>query len=286
MTRVAAVTMVYNEPEYLPIWCRYYGHQLGPHNCFVIDHGSDDGSTRDLRGFNVVRIPRSPKDNAKRTRFVSRFCSNLLEWYDWALHCDVDEIVIADMRKYSGLREYLRGCEHEVVNAIGADVVHDVAAEAAMDLDRPVLEQRRWMRFSSSMCKPVVTQRPIEWSPGFHSADGPLCFADLSLLHLRYFDLELGLRRLGQTRAMPWSSDQAGLHQRVADSEFERMLRSWGRLPRGPDGDGTGSHAALARYVERVRATEKDHRAATYNLDIHIFGDELLRIPPEFRTAF
>lgn len=286
MTRVAAVTMVYNEPEYLPIWCRYYGHQLGPQNCYIIDHGSDDGSTRDLMGFNVLRIPRSPKDNAKRTRFVSRLCSNLLEWYDWVLHSDVDEIVLADMRKYSGLREYLRGCPHEVVNAIGADVVHDVVNEDEMDLDRPVLEQRRWMRFSSSMCKPVAAKRPLEWSPGFHSADGPVSFDALYLLHLRYFDLKLGLRRLKQTRSMAWSSEQAGRHQRVADEEFDRMLRSWGRLPRSAEGDGAAAHAALDRYVARVKESEKDWRHVTYNLDIHIFGDELLFIPPEFRTAF
>lgn len=286
MTRVAAVTMVYNEPEYLPIWCRYYGHQVGPQNCYIIDHGSDDGSTRHLDGFNVIRIPRSPKDNAKRTRFVSRLCSNLLEWFDWVLHSDVDEVVVADMRKYSGLREYLRGCPHKVVNAIGMDIAHDVTGEPEIVLDRPVLEQRRWMRFSSSMCKPVVASKPIEWSPGFHSADAPLQFGELFLFHLRYFDLASGLRRLAQTRAMAWSSEQAGRHQRVQDEEFERMLRSWGRLPRTPDGDGAATYATLARYVERVRGTERDHATNTYNLDIHVFGDELMWIPREFRTAF
>ena len=72
MANIAAVTMVYNEPEYLPIWCRHYAKAVGPENCFIIDHGSDDGSTSSLPNFNVIRkSPRSPKDNEKRTR--SRF---------------------------------------------------------------------------------------------------------------------------------------------------------------------------------------------------------------------
>src|ERR1700748_3250790 len=97
--KCAVVTMVYNEPEFLPLWSKYYGALFGPENCFVIDHGSDDNSLAELRGFNVVSIPRSPKDNEKRTRFVSKFCNNLLEWYDAFIYVDVDEIVIADPAK-------------------------------------------------------------------------------------------------------------------------------------------------------------------------------------------
>jgi len=40
--------MAYNESFYLKRWYRWYGSQLGIENCFVLDHGSDDGSTDDL----------------------------------------------------------------------------------------------------------------------------------------------------------------------------------------------------------------------------------------------
>ena len=73
--KLAAVTMAYNEPDYTDIWCRHYARQVGLENCYVIDHGSDDGTTEQLGAVNVIRIPRSPKDNEVRARLVSDFCS-------------------------------------------------------------------------------------------------------------------------------------------------------------------------------------------------------------------
>ena len=43
--RGAAVTFVYNESFNLPLWRRHYGAQLGTENLFIVDDGSDDGST-------------------------------------------------------------------------------------------------------------------------------------------------------------------------------------------------------------------------------------------------
>jgi hypothetical protein len=278
--------MTYNEPEYLPIWCKYYGEQFGKANCYIIDHGSDDGSTDNLNGFSVLRLPRSPKDNDRRTRFVSRLCSNLLEWYDGVLHTDVDEIAVVDRERHGTLAQYMATRPAEIVNALGFDVVHVPTEEADIDLQRPVLEQRNWMRFSSSMCKPVFAYRPINWSPGFHSADAPITFGDVFLLHLRYFDLGCGLRRLDRTRSMAWASEKAGLHQRMPDQEFEAMARRMGRLPQR-ELAGTSQHdEPLAGYIRRVLASERDFRSANYNLDLHIFGDELFRIPTQFRCAF
>ena len=70
--KVAAVTMVFNEKGKLPIWTRYYGAQLSPGQCYIIDHGSTDGSTDNLGGFNQIRLPRSPQDNEKRTSLRQR----------------------------------------------------------------------------------------------------------------------------------------------------------------------------------------------------------------------
>jgi hypothetical protein len=277
--------MVYNEPEYLPIWCRYYGKEFGPENCYIIDHGSDDHSTRGLVGFNVVRIPRSPKDNVKRTRFISRFASNLLEWYDAVIHSDVDEIVVPEPKAYSSLQNFIEKTTTPVVNAYGFDI-YQGAEENPFDPSRLVLQQRRWVRFSSSMCKVVVARRPLDWSPGFHSADAPITFDQLFLFHLRYFDLKIGVDRLNRTRAMAWSDEKSGAHQRVADEVFGQWIEQANELPKLQGIDLSPNAPPLKEYVASVLSSEKDFKQDIYNLDLHIFGSELIEIPDRFSAFF
>lgn len=284
--KCAAVTMVYDDPEYLPIWCKYYGSEFGPENCFIIDHGSDDGSTRNLPFFNVLRIPRSPKDNEKRTRFLSKFCSNLLEWYSAVIHTDVDEIAVADPLTFKNLPEYMLSTTHKIVNAIGFDIYHMIAEEPNLDLRLPILKQRKWLRFSSSMCKPVLIKRPVLWSPGFHSADAPIVFDRLYLFHLRYFDLKIGLARLQRTRSMDWANPSAGSHQRVGDDTFTSWIEQASRKQRISAGTLLPSDAAIERHLQRVLQSEVDFQKNTYNLDLHIFGDEMIQIPIEFEAKF
>jgi hypothetical protein len=68
---LAVVTMVYNEPDFLPFWTSYYGNQIGFENCFVLDHGSDDATIFDPR-VNRLSLPRSPFDETWRADLVSR----------------------------------------------------------------------------------------------------------------------------------------------------------------------------------------------------------------------
>ena len=210
---LAAVTMVYNEAALLPLWLRHYARQVGAAHCYVIDHGSDDGSTDDLRPASVIRLPRSPHDDARRARAVSAFCASLLEWYDGVIHTDVDEFVLADPAAWPDLRAFAAASDADAVTAIGLNVIQ-VAEEAPLDPARPVLAQRAYAAFSSALCKPVLIRRPVRWAPGFHCADVALRFDGLFLFHLRYCDRDAALTRLARTRAMPWADRSAGAHQR------------------------------------------------------------------------
>ncbi len=69
--KIAALTFAYNELVNLPIWRRYYGQQFGEHNLFLIDHGSDDGSTDDLGDVNRIGLPHTPFDDAKKVMCLS-----------------------------------------------------------------------------------------------------------------------------------------------------------------------------------------------------------------------
>ena len=132
---VAAVTMAYNEPVFLPLWANYYGSQFGNDHCYVVDHGSDDGSTEGLAGINVVRIPRSPMHDGKRANFISNFVSALLEWYDTVIYTDVDEILIPDPNEFRSLSDFCWRSDLPVVTAIGLDV-YQMPHEKPIDLSK------------------------------------------------------------------------------------------------------------------------------------------------------
>src|SRR3954467_12045620 len=124
--RIAACTMAYNESVYLPLWVRYYGSQIGNENIYVIDHGSTDGSVKDLpSGINVLKLPRTGFDEYPRTALINNIKNGLTQYYDKFLYTDCDEILVADPEKYNNLLDYCEVAEHEVIAPIGLNVYHD-----------------------------------------------------------------------------------------------------------------------------------------------------------------
>ena len=122
--RIAALTYVYNESVNLPVWRRYYGQQLGEHNLFLIDRGSDDGSTDSLGDVTHIRLPRTPFDDTKKVMCLSSFQAGLLSHYDAVVCGDCDEIVVPDPEKYAGLSDYISRMEGEYATCAGVDIVH------------------------------------------------------------------------------------------------------------------------------------------------------------------
>jgi hypothetical protein len=284
---VAAVTMVFNEPAHLPLWARHYARQVGARNCYVIDHGSDDASTAGLGEINVIRIPRSAQDDERRARFVSQFCASLLAWHDWVIHSDVDELVLADPERHDTLAAYCTEPLPDVVTAIGFNLHHLPDTEPPLDLARPVTEQRRWARFSSAMCKPVLIRRPVEWVPGFHcAADAPVAFDRLFLFHLRWFDRTLGLARLAKTRAMPWADTNAGAWQRVQDAEFVTLMQRIAGLPQRRDVAFDPAAPPLAAALRAVLDSQRGREQQRYKVDLHLDADALWELPAAFRGRF
>ena len=168
--RVAGMTMVYNEPVFLPIWERYYAQQLGYENLFLIDHGTDDGSTQHSQIPNRMNLPRDHFDEDQRCALISGLQASLSNYFDAVLFADVDEIVVADPRCYSGVLDYCAANLDRFTTTVGLEVLHFPEAEPSLDLDRPILEQRRFVRFSAWNCKPVLAQIPLRWPPAFTPA--------------------------------------------------------------------------------------------------------------------
>lgn len=282
--KIAALTMVYNEPDMLPLWLAYYGAQLGREHCYVVDHGSTDGSTEGLAGVTRMHVPRSGKDEVRRARFLSSMVASLLEYYEWVVVGDVDEIVVADPAYHDSLPEYVAQCGLQVVTAIGFNVLH-MEEEADYDPAKPMLRQRGWMQFVGSMCKPVLTRRRLRWQAGFHMSDAEPRCDDLMLFHLRWADREIGARRLLRTRGLQYATEQESWWHRVSDEEGMQMFRNMAATPR----DGTvaveGGAAAVSRALWNTFGPVAVEPGGELRHSLNMHVPQLWRVPERFADS-
>ncbi len=277
--RLAALTMAYNEPVWARVWARYYARQVGAAHCYLLDHGSDDGSTEGLE-VRVERMARTALDEDARAAQIGARVAGLLGEYDAVVHSDVDELVVADPGRFADLRAYAASMPGEVATAVGLDVQHVPDEEAALDVARTIGEQRSFVRFSAAMCKPVLVRRAVRWSPGFHRCDAGMVVDGLFLFHLRYADLGLGLTRLERTRGQAFARADTNSHQRVSDASFAEMVTNIAQLPR-EEVTLSELEGEVAAWIGRVRAGQ----AAGENW-LNLAGDRLWRLPTAWRGLF
>jgi hypothetical protein len=245
---LAVVTMVYNEPDFLPVWAAHYRAAVGSEHCYVIDHGSDDGSVDASGQFNLVRLKRSPLDEVWRAALVSHMCAGLLDRYDAVAYTDVDELLVVDRRRFSNLVDLSTSTEVDVLTAFGTNML-EVRGDAPIDLTRPITTQRRWTRPFSSLCKPALIRRPVHWSPGFHVANAPSHFGGLYLFHIAYVDNGITARRQAKRRLVPRSPGH-GAHHDTAPDDMVRLMKACADLPRDPA--ATLGNAAETRFIAEL----------------------------------
>jgi hypothetical protein len=240
--RVAALTIAYNEFTILPLWAHYYAKQFGAENLFVIDQGSDEIYDSLLpAGVNIIRVPRDMFDNWLIVRLVATMQRFLLESYDAVLYTDSDEFVCAspDVLRGRNFKQFLLEIEQPIGITRGYDLHHDIGIEPAYDASRPVLEQRRLIKYQPMMDKPVISRVPLNWIPGFHRArEGGTPIPGLYMLHLRWFDLDEALSKGARYRASKWDASDIEKHiaeyQRDEDvqviNRFKAMAGSFAHL--------------------------------------------------------
>jgi len=223
----AVVTFVYNENINLPIWCKYYSSIFGESSLFVIDHSSNDGSTKNLGGITKIVLPREELDEHKRCVFMSSFHKAFLEYFDTVMYTDCDEIIVPDLAKYKDLRDYLTLMEADYVAPVGLNVQHMINLEGPIDLDQPILAQRQYCMFAGSMCKPLISKIPLIWATGFHACNKPINIdPNLYMFHLKRMDYGLAFKRHTLTKEMRWAeSSLAANHGAHARYDYPQMVR-------------------------------------------------------------
>lgn len=281
----AVITFVYNESINLPIWRRYYAAVFGEKNLFVIDHSSSDGTTADLGSINKLVFPREELEEHKRCIFVSEFVKGLLEYFDTVIYTDCDEIIVPDLAMYADLKEYIERNDFPYRAGVGLNLTHIISHEPPLDPEKPILQQRNYVWFRSTTCKPLVTRVPISWDTGFHFCNQPINIdPNLYIFHLKAMDYEIALKRQKLTREMKWAANSIAAghaaHQRYED---ERFAREQFLDPNRVVLEHGVSKFDFSEEIARIEAEVKQHEG------LYVFGHwngKIALLPERLRNAF
>jgi hypothetical protein len=287
---VAAFTMVCDEADMLPRWLAYYGGQLGVENLVVLDDNSVDGSVDDL-DCDVRRLPPQPAEGswaAGRRDVVNALSAELLSGRDAVIFTDVDEFLIPDPGRYDGLVDYLGATsEREVIAPLGVNVLHNPDLEPPVEPGMPLLAQRRFVKFTARMCKPLIKRIPAGWKGGgFHGIAAPFDIdRTLLMAHLKYYDIDV-LRTVARQRYL---KHQGGKGHRssawaLPPDELTARLRSWVATPPGqPVPELDPQEPDLTSVVVHDSATGMYHTTGTQLRDMET--SPLRRLPERFTTV-
>jgi len=287
--RVAVLTTVRDEADMLPRWVDYYGGQVGYDNLLVLDDNSVDGSTEALP-CTVYRLPEAPWRMdwaAGRLRVVNGIAKGLLPCYDFVVFTDVDEFLVPDPDKYDGLRGYLaERLDRTVIAPLAVNVVHDPSTESdEIDHARPVLAQRRHVKFVPVMCKPLLKRVPAPWRPAFHGIRAPYEIdRDLLMLHLKCYDVA-ALRKVAEHRRRLYDTEDRGADRSMWTMSSDELVGAAVPAPReeGPIPEFDPTEPDLRRIVKHK--AKGWYRSDGTQLEA-LRNYPLRRLPERFTHAF
>lgn len=212
--RIAAITTVRNDSMFLEKWVQYYGGQLGVKNLYVFLDGHDQIVPEPVKEANILFLPHMPLKRVpamrRRARLMSDLARGLFRYFDAVIVTDVDEFVIVDPALDLSLVEYLSQSKSQSsLSGLGLDVGQHLKMEAALDVTRPFLDQRKFAHLSSRYTKPSIAFRPVTWGSGMHRIKGRNYHIDpnIFLFHFGMVDYQLATGKTadGDRLATGWA---------------------------------------------------------------------------------
>jgi hypothetical protein len=160
--------MQYNEDYMLPVFLDHYSRFLDPKHIKVIDHGSTIKQEHSLDKYERIYIPRSrPFSEGSRLRIIQHFVSGLLEYYDFGIFVDCDELIdLTNIKDISFIN-------HKIHHVAGFDVF----------FRNTVNGLRLHGLFNPSYCKPSIFSYVPYWTAGFHEVDSPINMLNIPMIH-------------------------------------------------------------------------------------------------------
>lgn len=156
-------------------------------------------------GCRVIFLPRLTVDgtfDGRRFEFLNAYANFLLSQYDGLFAGDVDELLFVDPALGVSLVEFAEAhrTASPALRAFGFNLF-ERAGDLPLNLEQPVLSQRRHARCEQDYCKPLVVFSRPDWSVGYHAVKGEPYLPDgLYLAHLHYFSGEV-VSSIAQQRA-------------------------------------------------------------------------------------
>ena len=199
--KLAIFTIVRNEQYLLPIWLKHYRNIVDCKDIWILDNGSTDGSTKCLP-CNVIVKESSTSFNATwLLATVKDFQSKLLDWYDYVIFSEVDELIF---HRKNELFKYIKYSDKNIIRCNGYEIVHQINIEKPIDLEKPIFKQRSKWYNSLQFCKPLISRVPIAWRIGFHHNNSGLKIdPNVVLVHLHKLDYDLAVKRNAERRNVP-----------------------------------------------------------------------------------
>ena len=200
MREVKLVTNCERPPNYLMDYCLKYWLKSGfkPENLIFlvnnISHFDMVKSLKDHYGIDAVRVE-VEEDIYRKDQCV---VWDDLEEYDYGAYHDlerdiinrvqhrlldtgVDVVIFLDRDEvlyHNNLMEVLQNFDEEVIRPRGIEVIQ-TADEDSLDVNKPICEQRSYVRHYLSKSKACITRIPINWMVGRHGTlDGKWPHAD------------------------------------------------------------------------------------------------------------
>ena len=281
MKKIAVVTDVVEPGFYFSTWHKYYGSLFGEQNLFVICYSNSTGGLGDYKLGGTTTLP-CIYNNTVRAKFISSYCTTLLQFYDYVIRVDVDEFLVADPRFYPNLAEYMDNLKRPYVTAIGLDVIQS-RDEAPLDLNsKIIIHQRQYAYPNSSLNKTCITSVPMRWLEGFHFCNFSPKFDGLYLLHLKRADTE---QQIGwatkMSSAVPndkhiadrYSAESAPILRYRDDVFARKIFRNW---------EGIMRDAFRDKFFASINPYKTNDGQVVYS-GTHFHDDILVVLPPEFQ---
>jgi len=183
--------MVRDEKVLLPVWSKYYKRHFK--NVHVIDHNLKHQGKMDYLKYRV--------------KTISEYQKKLLKSFDWVVFVDVDEFLIADPDKYTGLADFIEQASGSHIYCTGREVLQE-RKEGPIDWQKPILAQRTTWWPHIACFKPALSQIELDYANGFHYAKRDhadckhknigfkehvlkIANPDIMLVHLKQIDRDL-----------------------------------------------------------------------------------------------
>lgn len=236
--KCAIFVMVQDEKIFLPIWLKYYSQYFNSEDIYVFDHRTTDGSVAECQNifkFNVIKLDYPYSFDHEWFKFVANNTQKkLLESYEYVIFTDIDEILLPNKDKYTGLDDYINKIKDDYVQCLGYDLIHIEKEEPNFKVSKSVLSQRKYWYHTSWYNKILISKHTLDWAIGFHEVKNikSIVDEDLLLIHLHKFDFKQCWEKSFNRARLKWLPSEIiakrGWQNRITDiDEFRDYYYGW-----------------------------------------------------------